>query len=233
MTIHSATHLLTEERARTSGEGYEVFHAPRFAVLLGLCERHVSSPQARVLDIGRSPFSAMLRSRYPRAETLGFPLPPGGDGSDMPHLVYDLNQAQDGVPLPAAEPFDLILLAEVIEHLYTAPELVLLVLREALAPGGILICQTPNAGALHKRLKLLAGYNPYERLRLDRTNPGHFREYTRAELAQVAQRAGLRVIEHRFANYFGGGGLRDMVFDLLCRLVPGFSRGQTIVLARD
>jgi SAM-dependent methyltransferase len=228
-----AQRLLAEERARTSGDGYEAFHAPRYALLLSLCERHAPSPEARVLDIGRSPFSMTLRRRYPRAMTLGFPLPPGGDGSDMPHLVHDLNDSQHGMPLPAAEPFDLILFAEVIEHLRTAPELVLMVLRDALAPGGILICQTPNAAALHKRLKLLAGINPYERIRLDPMNPGHFREYTRSELLRIADSAGLRVVAHSFGNHFGGGGLLAPAFDLLCRLVPSFCRGQTLVLARD
>ncbi|MDP9149663.1 MAG: hypothetical protein M3O36_06955 [Myxococcota bacterium] len=43
--------------------------------------------------------------------------------------------------------------AEVLEHLHTAPELVLAFLRRLLLPQGLLILQTPNAASLSKRIK--------------------------------------------------------------------------------
>ena len=69
-------------------------------------------------------------------------------------------------------PYDVIVFAEVIEHLYTAPELVLPYLRELLVLGGVLLLQTPNAVSLRKRAKLLLGVNPFERIRTERDNPG-------------------------------------------------------------
>jgi hypothetical protein len=54
-----------------------------------------------------------------------------------------------------------IVFAEVIEHLFTAPELVLAYLHELLVPRGQLLLQTPNAASLRKRLKLALGRNPF------------------------------------------------------------------------
>jgi len=130
-----------------------------------------------------------------------------------------------------------VVFAETIEHLTTAPELVLAGLADVLRPGGFLVCQTPNAAALHKRLKLLFGYNPYERIRVDPTNPGHFREYTRAELFEIGRIVGLEIVLHFYKDYFGceGSSLRQtaaLALRLMSRIVPSFARGQTIVYRR-
>ena len=50
-------------------------------------------------------------------------------------------------------------------------------------------------------MKLLFGHNPFERLRGDLDNPGHIREYTRSELAELGRLAGLEVVMHRYLNY--------------------------------
>ena len=118
-----------------------------------------------MLDIGRSKLSSLLSKYYYRVTTLGFPFdleaektssdddrPPSG------HIMYDLNWTQELRPIETSQRFSLIVFAEVIEHLYTASELTLFVLSELLEPGGRMI-QTPNACALHKRLKLPAYLN--------------------------------------------------------------------------
>ncbi|MNC88966.1 hypothetical protein D3C83_48490 [compost metagenome] len=71
-----------------------------------------------------------------------------------------------------------------------------------MSPGARLILQTPNAAALHKRMALLFGRNPYERIREDVRNPGHFREYTLRELADYGAAAGLQIERHFYGNYF-------------------------------
>ena len=83
-------------------------------------------------------------------------------------------------------------MGEVIEHLYTAPELVLSFIKTFLAPEGFLIIGTPNAVSMDKRLSILKGENPYEKIRKDNTNPGHFREYTADELQQIGRQIGLK-----------------------------------------
>src|ERR1700733_3268034 len=129
------------------------------------------------------------------------------------HIEFDLNEARIVERHPDDTKFELIVFGETIEHLVTPPELVLRFLRGFLGHDGIIICQTPNAVALHKRIKMLAGINPYERLRLEILNQGHIREYTKPELLEIGNTAGLRMIEHEYRDYFGvqGGNARRMV----------------------
>jgi SAM-dependent methyltransferase len=180
---------------------YEAFHAPRFAYLIGLIQREgLIGPATRVLDIGASRLTEMIRERFGgRVDTLGFT----GDTKSArgDHYEFDLNRAQRETTWRRDLPtYDVIIMAEVLEHLYTAPELVLAFLTTLIKPGGTLVIQTPNAAAATRRLKLLLGRNPYERIRVDSTNPGHFREYTEAELRSIIDGAGfdVRAIDVRF-----------------------------------
>ena len=97
---------------------------------------------------------------------------------------------------------DLVGLAEVIEHLDTAAPTVLAFLRRFLRAGGTLLLQTPNAVALSRRLKMLMGRNPTEPIRPNRLDPGHFHEYTVAELTAAAAAADLTVEHVDLANHF-------------------------------
>jgi SAM-dependent methyltransferase len=246
--------MIAAERAQAGDHDYAAYHRRRFDYLLALCTALRPDPAARVLDVGRSPFSRMLLERYDSVTTLG--LPPSGDdaggaaGADPAaggaertyagHIVCDLNRAQEqGAPPDAAAGagFDLIVFAEVLEHLHTAPELVLHLLAGLLADGGLLVCQTPNAAALPRRLRLAAGRHPYERIRANTGNPGHVREYTGDELKEIARTAGLQVVRHEYADYFAAPGgvlpaAATAVMRALGRLRPALLRGQTIVLRR-
>ena len=90
--------------------------------------------------------------------------------------------------------YELIIMAEVIEHLYTSPSLVPGLLQSLLRPGGLLIVQTPNALAIGRRFKMLLGRHPFELIRENPHNPGHFREYTARELEQYGRQLGLLLV---------------------------------------
>jgi SAM-dependent methyltransferase len=180
---------------------YVAFHAKRFAFLLQLLCTYITDDSRRVLDIGPSKLTALIAQTLGvRVDSLGFTDDPHAAAK---HFGFDLNDAQDPARWRAdIGPYDIIVMAEVIEHLHTSPTRVLAFLRTLLAPDGILIIQTPNAAALHKRLKLLGGRNPYELIREDVTNPGHFREYTARELRWYAEEANLTVERCSHENYF-------------------------------
>jgi 2-polyprenyl-3-methyl-5-hydroxy-6-metoxy-1,4-benzoquinol methylase len=93
-------------------------------------------------------------------------------------------------------------LGEVIEHVYVAPSLVLPALRNLLKPGGAMLVTTPNAAALAKRVRLLLGQNPFEMPRETPENPGHFREYTAAEMRKLGREAGFASVEIRLADVY-------------------------------
>ena len=241
--------LLDEEAGFQDNEGYFEYHQARYMYVLETCRAMNADPNAVVLDIGPSYLTEILMSLYNNVHVLALDLPELRAWTTRPVMIdgkqkfvagfvpYNLNDAQTTRAIDTETRFDLIVMAEVIEHLYTAPELVLSALMGLMKPGGLLVCQTPNAAAIHKRLKLLAGLNPYERIRVDHTNPGHYREYTRDELIGIGKRIGLETVRHEYKDYFGfnGGALRTLAQCLTKAsgfLLPSLLRGQTIVYRR-
>jgi trans-aconitate methyltransferase len=204
---------------------YRAYHARRYAALVETVRELAPAPE-RILDVGAFFQTELLREAFPQAtvDTLGFRAP-GFEGER--HFELDLNDVADAEP--GAGEHDVVVMAEVIEHLHTAPQLVLRHLASYLKPGAPLIVQTPNAVALHKRLRMLAGSNPVEPIRTTDDNPGHFHEYTLGELRAAAGDAGLTVGGVRAANYFG----TNRAYAALGRVLPPSMRhGITIWMTR-
>ncbi|MFQ5749939.1 MAG: class I SAM-dependent methyltransferase [Planctomycetota bacterium] len=211
-------------------ENYLQFHRKRFDYLFGLVTELKPAAECRVLDVGPGPFTERLKTHYREVWSLGFEETPifgkEGEGGDR-HIVFDLREAMDHwVELPAC---DLIVFAEVIEHVHAEPSRLLAFLATGLKPDGLLVCQTPNAVALHKRLASLAGRASY-----NRWGSGHVTEFTKAELVGLGERVGLRRVRHEFRNYFGyegsvGKRAAMRVLDVVTGPFPSLRRGQTIV----
>ena len=135
---------------------------------------------------------------------------------------------------PRPQLYDLVVMAEVIEHLPVSPSHVFAFLASLLRPGGYLLLQTPNACSLSKRLRMLCGRNPFELIREDMHNPGHFREYTVRELADYAGAAGFRVRRVHTANYFSGQKWYSRALAGVSRALPAQLRnGITLWLERE
>ena len=246
----AAEHLLTElterEKDRTCGrqsqQNYLEMHSTRFADILRLCKSRVPDACSRVLDIGRSELTTYLLNFYQNVHTLGLD-PSIDDGGhretttmdSVPHITFDLLNSHLVSSWPDCGRFDLIVFSEVIEHLSIAPEFVLAILGSLLTERGVLVCTTPNAAEIGKRVRLLLGMNPYERLRLYSTNPGHVREYTRLELTSLGQSVGLKCVRHAYFNWIQDKGpFKIKVFATrLFRMFPSFRPFQICVFVRD
>ena len=193
---------------------YVEYHARRYARLLAVAEQAASTPgPLHILDVGPNVQTALLRRALPHAvvDTLGFAHPSVPPRPGESHIPFDLNDAVDERRRPVLpRRYRLVVLAEVIEHLHTPPAAVLGYLRDWLEAPGFVLVQTPNGAALHKRLALLRGRNPIEPPRACRENPGHFHEYTLAELRDQVERAGLNVRWLRTENYFGTGPAAEL-----------------------
>jgi hypothetical protein len=225
-----------DEEERT----YADAHYRRFTYLLNLLDDELAKFGATaekpvtVLDIGPHMLTGLV-DRYfgnrVRIDTLGWESPRVYDTSHVHrHVQFDLNDAYDPASWPESSEHDIVLMAEVIEHLYTAPEQVLPCVRTFIRPGSTLVIGTPNAVSLPHRLRLLTGTHPYERIRLDRTHPGHFREYTANELAEVAQTTGFSV---RCTTFHDFEPSRSRLVDVATRATPKLRRMMTVVLERD
>jgi SAM-dependent methyltransferase len=203
-------------------EVYLRTHRQRYSLLLDLVRE--LSPE-RILVVGPSHESTLLRE-VAAVDTLGwadhrFPRVAGER-----HVEHDLNDDA----FPELGSYDAIVCAEVIEHLHVSPIPVLRFLGEALSPGGRLVVQTPNATSFPKRLRMLLGQNPYDPIRDEAANPGHFHEYTVGELREAVEAAGLTVERLLTANYFDHGSQKNRAFRALEPLLPGTLReGITVV----
>ncbi len=186
---------------RFPDNGYLRYHAPRYATLLDLIKEEYQEGE-RILDIGSSTLTEIIADSWKTlVDTLGFP--PDSDTALGRHYQFNLNDCQN-IKLWRRDikSYDLIIFAEVIEHLYISPNFVLSFINSITSPGGRVILQTPNAVALHKRLKILIGQHPYEKIREDNKDPGHFREYTKQEITEYAENTGFRVKKFLYENYF-------------------------------
>jgi hypothetical protein len=206
---------------------YRRTHARRYALLVELVRGF--DPRT-ILVVGPSYESVLLRDAIPgvRVDTLGweddrFPRVEGER-----HLQHDLNDPD----YPALEPHDVVVCAEVIEHLHVSPVPVLRFLAGGLAPDGRLVIQTPNATALPKRLRMLLGQNPYDPIREERANPGHFHEYTVPELRAAVEAAGLAIDRLLTANYFDHGSRKNRLYRAAAPVLPGTLREGITVVAR-
>jgi SAM-dependent methyltransferase len=101
---------------------------------------------------------------------------------------------EDGLPLPPGMRFDVVILADVLEHV-ADPMKLLLAAKARLEPGGSLLVSLPNAVHWSVRAQILFGRFEYANKGiLDR---GHLRFFTRASAELMFSQAGLRTLLHR------------------------------------
>jgi Methyltransferase domain len=223
------------------GRPYLEEQAPRYLRLLQVLDFLLGTrpaPSISLVDVGPGLQTELIRAHFPgmRLTTVGFEdhLQPGGAEQ---HLRYDLNDAYHPESWPQLGRHDVVLLCEVIEHLYTTPVAVLAALGSWLRPDGRLVVQTPNAAALARRVRILLGRPPYgsvSRFGPPGMNPGHFREYTADEMRDAGRQAGLRVQLLEVDNYFARPTLAGRVYNALSGVLPpSFRHGLTVVYGRD
>lgn len=238
--IESIKYLEKYANTLTDGaDDYWNIHRKRFQwaanLIIELTQKleQLGQPVKKILDIGPSYQTILIEHIFPdvKIDTLGFYDARYAPKGETVHICFDLNDAFDREkwPIYSDEKYDIIVMLEVIEHLYTSPKIIFAFLSEIMRSGGFLVIQTPNAVSLSKRLTMLRGRNPYELIRETRTNPGHFREYTNKEMCQLAEAAGLEVVEIHMLNYFNNGGLLSKISNVLPK---SLKEGMTIVLRK-
>jgi 2-polyprenyl-3-methyl-5-hydroxy-6-metoxy-1,4-benzoquinol methylase len=151
-------------------------------------------PGSRVLDLGCSQglLAAPLRERG--VTTIGVDAgPPGALREEL--AEYHSRDLEQPLELPVGRDFDYVVIADVIEHVRNAQQL-LRNARRFLKPEGRLLISTPNIALWFYRLSLLVGRFEYgPRGVLDRT---HVHLYTRATFRREVERAGFDVLAERY-----------------------------------
>jgi len=152
---------------------------------------------ARVLDVGCATgyLAAQLARRGCRVT--GVEADPVAAERARAHceavVVGDVEDAVCRSELAARAPFDVVLCGDVLEHLRDPWS----ALRALAALGGQVVLSVPNVAHWTGRRALARGRFPYaEHGLFDRT---HLRFFTRASARDLAQSAGLRIVDERFA----------------------------------
>lgn len=109
----------------------------------------------------------------------------GSGEAKSEHFTFQhFNVENDNFPYADNE-FDLVIFAEIIEHLLNDPCKVLREIKRVLKPNGTLILTTPNVARLENVTRLISGANIYDPYSGYGPYGRHNREYNRHELDQL------------------------------------------------
>jgi SAM-dependent methyltransferase len=151
------------------------------------------SPDARsVLDVGAGAGILVALARAQGLDAIG--IEPSGSLVDAAARLHRVELLHGVLPHPAlaGRRFDLVFLVDVLEHVADPVEL-LTRCRDALAPAGVLVVVTPDAGSIAARVL---------RRRWWHFRPAHVGYFDAASLATACRRAGLATVRRGRATWF-------------------------------
>lgn len=224
--LRTKQEILNYFKNRNIDKDYLQDHITRYIFLLRTVDNLISKIKYKnklnILDIGPSFQTEILRmSLANNVDSIGFLDKRFKIRKQDKHFEHNLNNAQyKNKWVKLKKKYYLIVMAELIEHLYTSPVLVLNYVKRWLKKGGFLIIQTPNAISLNRRIKMLIGRHPYDMIRENNLNPGHFREYTLSELISIGKESGFILENYSIENYFKHKGVQGNINSVLSKLLP-------------
>lgn len=147
-------------------------------------------PSSRVLDLGCSAGRLAERARGYGHVVTGVDL---AEGPGVRDRVSDFIQGDldDGIPESVGFDYDVVVAADVIEHV-RAPEVLLKGISSRMAPGGVLIASVPNFGHWYPRIRVLLGLFDYDQRGI--LDSGHMRFFTRRSFLRLARNSGFEVV---------------------------------------
>jgi glycosyltransferase involved in cell wall biosynthesis len=149
---------------------------------------------SRVLDLGCSDGALAMELRTHGHTVTGIDVEEHRGVRDRVDTFVSAD-LEDGVPEAVGGDYDVIIAADVLEHVRD-PEQLLEDLHGRLAPGGSIVACVPNFGHWYPRLRVATGRFDYDRRGiLDR---GHLRFFTRASLERLIERTGYAARRREF-----------------------------------
>jgi glycosyltransferase involved in cell wall biosynthesis len=170
-----------QEYAFKDGDGSS--HAVILEMMAGM-------PASRILDLGCSGglFAAHARAAGHQVTGVDYVEIPGVRARTDHFVKASL---EEGIPDEAGGGFDMIVAADVIEHL-SRPAGVLRDMRRVLRPGGQVLLSVPNFAHWYPRMRVAMGLFGYDRRGiLDET---HLRFFTRATLRRLVRAGGFDIL---------------------------------------
>lgn len=178
----------------------------RFVYTLGL----VNGLQGKCLELGANPyFTTMLLQYYTKldlhlanyfgsfpsgvhTQSVSFICPDDDTRKSKEFSYQHFNVETETFPYAENE-FDVIVFAEIIEHLLNDPMFVLTEINRVLQKDGLLILTTPNVSRLENVARMMAGANIYDPYSGYGPYGRHNREYNKHELNLLLGYAGFKI----------------------------------------
>lgn len=183
--------------SKQSEIGYLKFHYKRFKILLSLVQ---SGSQGKLLDIGTTPFTFYL-SENTNHDVFAFDyntyLKERSEEFNIHFQSGDLEK--DDLPYED-DFFDIVLFAEVFEHIHSDPVKLFKRLLKTIKPGGILILGTPNLASFANRIKLAFNRAILDYPTWDDAVHGHDRIYVKNELISYLMISGFNIQRARYSS---------------------------------
>jgi predicted SAM-dependent methyltransferase len=215
-------------------QSYLQVHQKRLETTLRLLQRlPLPADHNLLIDLGAwAPFTPMVKRIFPDHRLLCVTAP--GEQQDSLRVDstaqswVELDLESEALPVPS-ESANVVLLLEVVEHLYRDPMFVLSEINRVLVPGGQLVISTPNLASWRSLAGLLTHYSPYTYGKYAPNHPRnrHVHEYVPRDLVHLLGAAGFDSQVTTEDVYHSGSSTKVMT--LLQELgLPTGLRGDTI-----
>jgi 2-polyprenyl-3-methyl-5-hydroxy-6-metoxy-1,4-benzoquinol methylase len=192
-------HTAFLESSKYTAPGLRGAHAYLLPAILSLCSD--LKPGSRVLDVGCGNGALAIEFALRGHSVVGIDLAEAGiliARQTCPEARFEILAADRNVLANLCEaPFDMVMSAEVVEHLYD-PRSFMAGCYAAVKSGGRFICTTPYHGYLKNLALSLA--NAWDRHADPLFDGGHIKLFSRNTLSALMTEAGFRRLEFRGAG---------------------------------
>jgi 2-polyprenyl-3-methyl-5-hydroxy-6-metoxy-1,4-benzoquinol methylase len=174
-------------------------------------------PPSRILDLGCSAGHLSGAARHLGHEVVGVDVAEhqGVRRRLESFVVADLDE---GIPEEVGADYDVVIAADVIEHV-RKPERLLAEIKRVLKPGGVVFASVPNFSHWYPRARTAAGLFDYDQRGI--LDSGHVRFFTRASFTRLIESSGFEIRR---------GTATGLPLDVL---MDGASRAQRLLRVAD
>lgn len=181
-------------------DGYYTISRDRYFLTLGYLA-DVGLPQPpKILDVGGGQMAILAAKLLGADATIGDISDDYRAPADKAGCAFAVCNLLEDDPPAFKGAFDMVVLAEVVEHLPMPPYLILQKVRSWIKPGGALLVTTPNLFRLRNLARMIRGRDLFDTFMLPRNDVslGHQTEYSAKHLGWHIREAGftLELMKH-------------------------------------